>query len=92
VDVWTLLILTATLSIVGIVGIVGLLYECWQSVRASEMPYGNAPPIQCCCNLFIAQGWVKSSVHNPPDENRTTSTQIVASPCTTHEATMLHNP
>jgi len=42
-DVWTILILNATVSIVGIVG---LLYECWKSVRASEMPYGSEPQSQ----------------------------------------------
>ena len=41
--IWTILTMSATLSLVGIVG---LLYECWKSVRASEMPYDNEPQSQ----------------------------------------------
>jgi hypothetical protein len=43
VIIWAILTMSATLSLVGIVG---LLYECWKSVRASEMPYDNEPQIQ----------------------------------------------
>ena len=41
--IWTILTMSATLSLVGIVG---LLYECWKPVQASEMPYDNETQIQ----------------------------------------------
>jgi hypothetical protein len=45
VVVWTTLILSATL---GIVGLIGLFHECWTSAQASAVSHGNeahTPPL-----------------------------------------------